>query len=465
MNLSARTGRIGLAILVGSVLATPQNALGHAVQGPFKSNRCAYLKISPRKLEVRYLVAVGPVPGARMRSSADLDGNGNLSQAEQDTVREQISSRMTACFQVARDGSKIPLEIDKVDLRLDGDRTGHLPLSIEVNLKAKGAVHGSLTVTDRCRFPSPGFHEFLLLPGQTLRVDGLNGRPGATVHRGQVLFPSGSTGCRITFTVSPGSGEGGADPEAAHRFDQPSSLLWDLVRHEPSFPFLLGATLLAFLLGGYHALSPGHGKTMVAAYLVGNRATVRQALLLAGTVTFTHTFSIAILGVLVLVVFGKRVPDQVFPFLNLGAGLTIAAVGGYLLVRPARDHEHHLHDDGDPSDSNHKHLPRKATLGTLLTLGVTGGIVPCPTALVVLLLAVSQGKPLLGLYLVLIFGLGLAAVLAAIGAVAVKARSRLDRLKRAKRLMAWLPRISASVIVVVGLAIAAGPLFKMIGGR
>jgi ABC-type nickel/cobalt efflux system permease component RcnA len=241
-------------------------------------------------------------------------------------------------------------------------------------------------------------------------------------------------------------------------------LLWDLVRHEPSLPFLLGATLLAFLLGGYHALSPGHGKTMVAAYLVGNRSTVKQAILLAGTVTFAHTFSIALLGLAVLLVFGQKVPDQVYPYLNLGAGIAIACVGGYLLLRRNHSHGHHR-EELSHADSNQAGETSKTSLGTLLTLGITSGIVPCPTALVVLLLSVSQGRPILGLYLVLCFGLGLAAVLAAIGTIAVKARARLDRFRRAKRLAVWLPRVSASVIILVGLAIASGPLLSLIRGR
>ena len=445
-----------LCAAVSTLLFDGGPARAHAVLAAFNTNRCVYIVVRDNRIELRYTVAVGPLPGARIRTSADEDKNGTLSVSEIRRFKETLPGMLKACVAARHEGRPAPLRISLVEVRFDGSETGTLPIWIQARLAGEKKTTGSWVLEDRCRFPGLGTHEFLFHPGPSVRIKGLSADRKASVRKGQVLFPAGATNCTARFEVAPGKGQGGAPAGATHRLSRSSSILWDLVRHGTSVPFLLGATLLAFLLGAYHALSPGHGKTVVAAYLVGSRATTGQAALLAGTVTFTHTFSIALLGVAVILVFGDRVPDYVFPYLNLGSGLAIAAVGVYLLVRGSHRHAHHEKPDSKRGD--------RAILGGLLTLGVTGGLVPCPTALVVLLLAISQGRTVLGLYLVAVFGLGLAAVLMVIGIVAVKARTRLDRWSRARALTAWLPRLSASVILVVGLLIAGGPLWAMLYG-
>ena len=246
-----------------------------------------------------------------------------------------------------------------------------------------------------------------------------------------------------------------------------------------SLPLAVLGLLLAFLLGGYHALSPGHGKTLVAAYLVGAQARVSHALALAGIVTFTHTFSIAALAVGLLLAFGRSLPPWLLPSVRVGAGAVVAAVGLYMLVRrrPGHHHHHHpapehpdqarhhdrRHEDPDSASRDpqtgapsragphHGHTPR---LGQLLAVGVSGGIVPCPTALVVLLAAVSVGRTLYGLALVASFSLGLAAVLAALGVLVVRASGWLERHMPSARTMALLPRLSGAAVTAVGLALA-----------
>ncbi len=300
------------------------------------------------------------------------------------------------------------------------------------------------------------------------------------------------------------------------------------------FWFLLTAALIAAALGGLHALEPGHGKTIVAAYLVGSQGTAAHALLLGLIVTVTHTAGVYALGLITLYASKYIVPDHLYPWLSIGSGLTIAFLGFVMLRRrwqgqhdshghhhhglwghshshgPAHDHSHHhghSHDGGHSHESAHNHSAavhshshaeerehRHSALGMapshshhhdhphhyehyaghshaaekkfsyrqLVTLGVTGGIVPCPAALVVLLSAISLHRVAFGLYLIVAFSLGLAAVLISIGMATVFARRLLSRLPTEGPLIhRWLPAASALAITLLGVGIAGRAIISM----
>jgi nickel/cobalt transporter (NicO) family protein len=219
-------------------------------------------------------------------------------------------------------------------------------------------------------------------------------------------------------------------------------------------PWLLVVGLgLSALLGGLHALTPGHGKILVAAYLIGSRGTVGHAAALGGIVTFTHTASVIAVGLLALLAGQYLLPDVLVPALEVGAGLLIMALG-FRLVR-ARwstrgSHLHHHHDHGH----HHHHVPDSVRPGDLLAMGVSGGLVPCPEALGVMLIAIGLGRIGLGLALIVAFSFGLAAVLIAIGILLVRCKSRLDRLGKPGN--AWqrlLPLVSAAVVTLLGVGI------------
>jgi nickel/cobalt transporter (NicO) family protein len=224
--------------------------------------------------------------------------------------------------------------------------------------------------------------------------------------------------------------------------------------------FVVGLGLSA-LLGGLHALTPGHGKTLVAAYLIGSRGTVRHATALGGIVTFTHTASVIGVGLLALLAGQYILPDVLVPVLEVGAGLLVVALGARLVLARRRtrgghrhhDHGHHHHDE-------HHHLPKgDVRSGDLLAMGVSGGLVPCPEALGVMLIAIGLGRIGLGLALIVAFSLGLAAVLIAIGILLVRCKSRLDRL--GKPGSAWqrlLPLVSAAVVTLLGVGIVVSGL-------
>lgn len=248
---------------------------------------------------------------------------------------------------------------------------------------------------------------------------------------------------------------------------------------EISASILVFAALLAAALGAFHALEPGHGKTVVAAYLVGSRGTARHALILGLIVTASHTAGVYVLGGVTLYASRYIVPERLYPWLGAVSGLIIAALGFALFLRryagrdehhghghPGHDHAHdhahgHHHAHGHDHGHHHRHLPAGQTvsLRELFALGITGGIVPCPAALVVLLSAVALRRVGFGLFLIAAFSVGLAAVLIAIGLLMVYARRLMARFQGEGRVVTrWLPLTSSAVMTVLGLAIAGQAL-------
>jgi ABC-type nickel/cobalt efflux system permease component RcnA len=234
--------------------------------------------------------------------------------------------------------------------------------------------------------------------------------------------------------------------------------------------FLITAAFIALGLGALHALEPGHGKTIVAAYLVGSRGTAWHAVLLGLIVTASHTAGVFALGAITLYASRYIVPEQLYPWLGVFSGLTIAGLGGYMFLRRWNGHDHgHTHSHASGQSHSHwfpsaKHNadahqpiePKQAvSFYQLFALGITGGIIPCPAALVVLLSAFALHRIGLGFFLIIAFSLGLAAVLIAFGMLMVYARQFMARLRMDGPLTTrWLPVASAAFMTVLGAAIA-----------
>jgi ABC-type nickel/cobalt efflux system permease component RcnA len=234
--------------------------------------------------------------------------------------------------------------------------------------------------------------------------------------------------------------------------------------------FLITAAFIAFGLGALHALEPGHGKTIVAAYLVGSRGTARHALLLGLIVTASHTAGVFALGAITLYASRYIVPEQLYPWLGVFSGLTIAGLGGYMFLRRWSgldlDHSHtagQLHGHWFSSSKQSAVSPEPAkpiSLYQLFVLGITGGIIPCPAALVVLLSAFALHRIGLGFFLIIAFSLGLAAVLIGFGMLMVYGRRFLGRLQVNGPLTTrWLPVASAAFMTILGAGIAVRAFF------
>ena len=242
-----------------------------------------------------------------------------------------------------------------------------------------------------------------------------------------------------------------------------------------NWSMILFALLVAAALGAFHALEPGHGKTLVAAYLIGSRGTAKHALLLGLIVTASHTAAVYLLGAIVLYASAQVVPEKLYPWLALTSGVMIIVLGIVLFVRRLgvkqaahhrpdhghhdQDHHHHPghghhHAHGDSHHHRHAVSPRE-----LLTLGISGGIVPCPAALVVLLSAVSLQRVGFGLLLIVAFSVGLAAVLIAVGLLMVYARRFMARFQGEGQLLTrWLPLTSSAFIVFFGIGLTGQAL-------
>ncbi|HUA17137.1 MAG TPA: hypothetical protein VMB25_00240 [Bryobacteraceae bacterium] len=250
--------------------------------------------------------------------------------------------------------------------------------------------------------------------------------------------------------------------------------------HQQEFtPWMIVAAIgIAFGLGAAHALTPGHGKTIVAAYLVGSRGTLKHAAFLGAMVTFTHTAVVFLLGLATLFLFQYVVPEKVTQVLGAISGLSIVAIGGWMLYKRLRgtphahvhhqhdhhhdhdheDHHHHHHDhDHDDAHSHdhphgHTHMPDEISWSGLVALGASGGLIPCETALVLLLTAIALRRVGLGLLLLVSFSLGLALVLMGIGMIVIYAKNLLpERARTANPLFRWVPVASAAVVLVLGL--------------
>ena len=265
---------------------------------------------------------------------------------------------------------------------------------------------------------------------------------------------------RVEATLVPG---GTAQPRpAAAPVVQPSERRADsgfaaLVDDDLSLGVILVSLVVALFWGGAHALSPGHGKAIVAAYLVGTRGTARHAALLGLVVTVTHTIGVFALGLVTLALSQFLLPEQLYPWLNLASALLVVAVGVTVLRtryvharahRHGHGHDHH-HHHGEDYDGG---------IRGLVVTGISGGILPCPTALVVLLAAISLHRVGYGLLLIVAFSVGLAAAVTAIGIVAVTAKSFFARRSFEGRVVGALPAVSALVVLALGVAMTVRAL-------
>ena len=308
---------------------------------------------------------------------------------------------------------------------------------------------------------------------------------------------------------------GGLDLRPNHQAPSRGALGDLVATKEMGAGFIALALLVAAGLGAFHALEPGHGKTVVAAYLVGSRGTVWHALWLGLIVTGAHTAGVYLLGAVTLYASRYVVPERLYPWLGVVSGLIIAGLGFTLFLRryaapagshghghphahahepgyghehgpadePVHAHEHgpaHAHSDHDADggrgdrrtehahahepphahEPGHSHVPPtdatgRVSVSGLVALGVGGGIIPCPAALVVLLTAVSLNRIGFGFLLIVAFSVGLAAVLVVIGVLMVQARRVMARLGEGGPLIQrWLPLTSSAVMTLLGIGIA-----------
>ena len=275
----------------------------------------------------------------------------------------------------------------------------------------------------------------------------------------------------VSANVGPGDGPDRLPPLTHGRALQAPDRVADsgfaklVGRRHLSALVILASLAAALFWGAAHALSPGHGKTIVTAYLVGSRGTPRHAALLGLIVTATHTVGVFALGIVTLALSQLVVPDRLYPWLNLSSGLLVVSIGTSVLwarlrhrLAHERGHHHaHRHDHAH----HHHHAEPGRGWRSLVGVGISGGLLPCPSALVVLLAAISLHRVAFGLLLIVAFSVGLALSITGVGLVAVLAKRAFSRVGFDGRAVQLLPAVSALVILVAGVAMTVRALPKV----
>jgi len=417
------------------------------------------------------------IPTFQTRQAIDTDHDGTVGPAEAASWRDRECPRLAGGLRATVDGQALALSVAGSSLTFPegagGLATLRLECALAAGLPAAGEAGRSLTYADGNHQGRVGWREITAVGDratlESADVPTTSSSARLTAYpKDQLSSPLDQRTASLRF--HPG-GAAAAAAQPAHEspasrggVDRATAVFTALVGGRSLSPgFAVVALLLAVGLGAAHALAPGHGKTVMAAYLVGLRGTLRQAAVIGATVTITHTAGVLLLGV-VLTTSRAVASERLYPWLGLASGLLLAGVGIGLLVRARpRHHPHpHDHDHPHPHAQDHDHGPAGRPLGRrgLVALGLAGGLVPSPSAVVVLLGGIALGQAWFGVALVVAYGLGMAATLTGVGLLLAHLRTRMDGRLRlpagslAARAGQLLPAATASVIVVAGLALA-----------
>jgi nickel/cobalt transporter (NicO) family protein len=463
----ARAALIALVlVLVGGAASADAHPLGN-----FSINHLSTVSISADRVDVRYVLDQAEIPTLQERSLSRSD---LLAKKRGEVLRG---------LQLRVDGTPRALRVTGPPQLAFRTGVGGLRTSRFTFRLAAGVVTPSRLVLEDETFPGRvGWKAIVSAPGRgtAVRTSAPSGDPTNGLRRyPQDLLTSPLDRREAGFSVRPGSGtleaprsEGGEFTETHSSGDGFASVFERAASGEGVLVLLL---LTAFAWGAIHALSPGHGKAMVAAYLVGTRGRATHAVALGATVTVAHTIGVFALGLVTLALSQYVLPEDLYPWLNVVSGLLVVTIGASVLrsrIRWARArghaHEHHHHRHSHESHHSHDHSHSHAdvhmvTKRSLIGLGAAAGMIPCPSALVVLLAAVSQHEIGLGLLLILAFSLGLAGTLTGLGLVVVCARRLVPQVSPpraggAARLATALPAVSAVAIVGVGCVLTANAL-------
>jgi nickel/cobalt exporter len=468
----ALVGLVAAAAIVMGLL--PGDVSAHPL-GNFTVNHLSQVRISQGSVEVHYILDQAEIPTFQERQRFDRDGDGAITGPEREPLLQQKLAEIAPDLRLTVDGREVPLGSARAATLAFPPGQGGLSLTrVETSFVAAipPGAH-SIQLHDDTYGDRVGWKAIEILPGQG--TDVRSGVPASDPTGGLRAYPvdllqSPPDQHQASFAVSEGSGHvtapDGQDvgPVTTDRAqDGFAGALTSGDDHGLLILLLLGS---AFVWGALHALSPGHGKTMVAGYLVGSRGRPKDAALLGLTVTITHTSAVFALGLITLAASAYVLPEDLYPWLGVASGAMVIAIGLWAIwtrlrrwramrAEPKHGH-HHMHAHGGHSHT-HSHAAPGAPITTrsLIALGVSGGIVPCPSALVVLVAAISQHRLGLGLVLILAFSIGLAATLTTVGLAVLHGGRLIQRLRPERRLFGGrvaglLPALSATLIVVAG---------------
>jgi len=523
-----RTRRLA-AVAAGflAVLLLPALALAHPL-GNFTINHYAGVRVEPDRILLDVVIDQAEIPTFQARLAFDTDGDGQVSTAEAD------AGRISACNGLA---PSLDLAVDDVRQRpvltdagltfppgVGGLSTMRIVCEYTATLAAPLGAGAKVGFADTS-FPNRlGWREIVIsVSGTSVSAVGGAMRVASTSDRlthyptnqlsqapndqtialtvapgGPVLAPfvapdavpvPGQGAGAAPSSVAPGATTGPASAAVVVVGNAPGGVtgseLPSIFREANLTPIVLLVSLLtAGALGAGHALTPGHGKTLMAAYLVGSRGTVLHAAGLGLSVTVSHTIGILVLAGLVVGAQDVLAPDAVVRGAPVVAAISIVAIGGWMLISeirrrrrasaaaslvagPGPEHEHHhAHEHDDEHEHSHggvthSHLPAEGstiTWRSLFVLGLAGGLIPSTSALLILLGSIAAGRAGFGFVLVVAFGLGMALVMGGIGVALVLARGRVDRMPASStlgRVSGFIPMAAAVLVFSLGLYLTA----------
>ncbi|HET7130385.1 MAG TPA: sulfite exporter TauE/SafE family protein [Gaiellaceae bacterium] len=431
-------------LAAAAALLAPAAASAHPL-GNFTINRFARVEVAGHRLYVRYVLDLAEIPTYQARQRGiDADA---YAQRIARGLHVTLGGHAVALYPVAR------------ALAFPRGVAGLHTMRLEVILRGPAVERGeSLAVRDTNYTGRIGWKEIVI--GATTRSvsDELHAYPKSLLQSPLDVTHVSATVAPTDVPVPQLSRAGSL--EAPDRVADGGFTKLIGERHLSVLVVLLSLAAALFW-GAAHALSPGHGKTIVTAYLVGRRGTPRDAAILGLIVTVTHTIGVFALGLVTLALSQWIVPETLYPWLNAAAGISVVAIGAAVLRARVRDWRHErAHRHGHAH--HHDHGPEVGSgFRGLLAVGISGGALPCPSALVVLLAAISLHRVAFGLVLIVAFSLGLALTITGIGLVAVLARSAFARRSFNGLALRLLPAVSAFVIVVAGVAMTVHALPKV----
>ncbi|HUR98042.1 MAG TPA: hypothetical protein VMZ26_08270 [Pyrinomonadaceae bacterium] len=482
--------RIFLIILIACSIASVSTVLAHPL-GNFSVNQYSRLEVGKSEIKIRQVLDLAEIPTFQESPMIDTDKDGAVSQAELDAYAQRITPLYVANLALIVNGVPLSLrEIETTATLSPGAadlKTLHITWDLATDLSATDGENkvifkddnyaerlgwreivvnraGGISIYNSTAFGSNESDELKSFPSQTLSSP-LNERDAG-------------------FSFALGTVPNGARPlqnRDGHATAQVQrDRLADLISAREITPTIaIFGLLLAFALGAMHAMSPGHGKTVVGAYLVGSKGTAKQAAFLGATVTITHTLGVFALGLLTLFASTYILPETIMPFLSFFSGLIVLYIGltmfkSRLFTALGTSGHHHHHGEGGHSHSHadvhshggdalththdghtHSHLPPdEISWRSLVALGVSGGLLPCPSALVLMLSAINLNRVGYGLILTVAFSLGLAATLTAVGLIFVYGKNMFTGSRFSQSwIIKALPVMSAMVIATLGAVI------------
>lgn len=515
-----RFGRIGGALTATCLaLIVPAIVLAHPL-GNFTINHFAAIRVAPTAISLDVVIDRAEIPAFQESQRIDLDGDGVVAPAELEQARQAACTTLASDLRLSLDGKALQTDVVAAGLSLPPG-AGNLPtmrLVCEYAVTLASPIDASATIAfeDRSFAERIGWREIVVLgdgvalegAGATAAADGEGLSNRLTTYPADLLAQPlddrsasvavAAGGATLPAWSAPDArplDEAAATAPAGPAAAVPGGIaenLASLVDVQDLNPLAILVSLgIAFGLGVIHALSPGHGKTIMAAYLVGAKGSSRQAVGLGLAVTVSHTLGVLALAGITLAASSVLPPERLYPILGVVSGALVIGIGGSLLWSRLRalgigtrthDHDHdHEHGHGEAHDRAHEHPhavehshPHPHGLGPketviswrgLLALGLSGGLVPSASALILLLGSIAAGRVGYGLVLVLGFGLGMAVVLAGIGLLIVHARRLVERrpsVAGLRRIAAPVQLATASLVVVLGIVLTGQALTQVL---